>query len=215
MIPINTSYILLKKHLQRGASLSVFTRLSLYSILGFFFTSCGVQYKFTNSAAALSDSSFVYALPYPKGSSKLVVQGYRSKLSHRNRLALDFKMKKGSPVTAARSGIVTRVEESFTRGGANKKYLGKANVIVIRHADGSQAMYAHLQHNGALVNIGDTVKKGQLIGKSGSTGYSALPHLHFIVWGPVPGGGRSQLPTRFLTSSGVKYLKPGKKYKAP
>lgn len=174
-----------------------------------------MQYKFANQELALKDSSYVYTLPFPPGNKSLLVQGYRSKFSHKNRLALDFKMKKGSLVTAAREGVVVRVEESFTKGGTNKKYLGKANMVVIRHADGSQAMYAHLQHNGALVNIGDTVKTGQVIAKSGSTGYSALPHLHFIVWGPVPGGGRSQLPTRFYTRKGIQYLKPGKKYEAP
>ena len=186
----------------------------LFLLLSALCTSCGVQYKFANAELAQRDSSHVYALPYPSGVSRLVVQGYRSKLSHRNRLALDFKMKKGSPVTAAREGIVTRVEESFKKGGTSKKYYGKANVVVIRHADGSQAMYAHLQHNGALVNLGDSVKAGQLIARSGSTGYSALPHLHFIVWGPVPGGGRSQLPTRFRTKKGAAYLKPGKRYES-
>jgi len=182
-------------------------------ILGLF-SSCGVQYKLTNGEADQADSSFVYSLPYPQGKKHLMIQGYRSKLSHKNRLALDFKMKKGSPVTAAREGVVVRVEQGYTKGGYSKKYLGKANVVVIKHSDDSQAMYAHLQHNGALVKVGDSVKVGQVIAKSGSTGYSAMPHLHFIVWGPVPGGGRSQLPTRFQTKSGAKYLKPGKSYRA-
>ena len=165
----------------------------------FSFSSCGVQYQLASEDLAQKDSSFVYTLPYPKGDKHLLIQGYKSKLSHKNRLALDFKMKKGSPVAAAREGVVIRVEERYTKGGYKKKYLGKANVVVIRHSDGSQAMYAHLQHNGALVQVGDSVKAGQVIAKSGSTGYSAMPHLHFIVWGPVPGGGRSQLPTRFQT----------------
>jgi len=176
-------------------------------------SSCGIQYKATGLQADV-DSSPVYDLPFPAGTQRLLIQGYRSSFSHKGRLALDFKMKKGSPVTAAREGVVTRVEERYTKGGTSKKYLGKANVVVIRHEDGSQAMYAHLQHNGAVVNLGDTVKRGQLIAYSGSTGYSALPHLHFIVWGPVPGGGRSQLPTRFRTEKGDAYLKPGKRYKA-
>jgi murein DD-endopeptidase MepM/ murein hydrolase activator NlpD len=186
----------------------------LFSIvLVFLITSCGTQYHFASRKDKGNDTSFVYSLPYPKGTSHFMVQGYNSKLSHQNRLALDFKMKKGSPVTAARDGVVVRVQEGFTKGGISKKYLGKANQVVIRHSDGSQAMYAHLQHNGALVNVGDTVKQGDTIAKSGSTGYSAMPHLHFIVWGPTVSG-RSQLPTRFNTKKGVEYLKPGKWYKA-
>lgn len=177
------------------------------------FTSCGVQHHFTNTETLAKDDSYVYTLPFPKGVSHLLLQGYNSKFSHKKRLALDFIMKKGSPVSAARDGVVVRIIENYTKGGFSKKYLGKANQVVIKHSDGSQAMYGHLQTNGALVNVGDTVKQGQLIGKSGSTGYSALPHLHFIVWGPTAGGGLSQLPTRFNTKNGVKYLKAGKKYR--
>ncbi|MFN2440862.1 MAG: M23 family metallopeptidase [Chitinophagaceae bacterium] len=178
-----------------------------------FFSSCGVQHHFVSTKEAKDDSSYVYALPYPKGVSHLMIQGYKSQFSHRGRLSLDFKMKKGSPVTAARDGIVVRLEEGFSKGGANKKYSRKANQVVILHNDGSQAYYGHIQQNGVLVNIGDSVKVGQVIAKSGSTGFSAFPHLHFVVWGPTPSGGRS-LPTRFLTKKGIRYLRPGRWYRA-
>jgi murein DD-endopeptidase MepM/ murein hydrolase activator NlpD len=184
----------------------------LYSSLLLVLGSCGVQHQFTHTPQTDQDESFVYALPYPKGEKHLLIQGYKSSFSHKARLALDFKMKKGSLVTAAREGVVVRVEERYKKGGVSKKYLGRANQVVIRHSDGSQAMYAHLQFEGALVNVGDTVQQGQVIAKSGSTGYSALPHLHFIVWGPMPNGGRGQIPTRFQTKSGPRYLKPGKSY---
>ncbi len=188
-------------------------------LIGFFFiviifSSCGVQHHFVSNKEAKDDTSYVYSLPYPKGVSYLMVQGYKSQFSHRGRLSLDFKMKRGSPVTAARNGVVVRVEESFSTGGVNKKYLRKANQVIILHSDGSQAYYGHVQQNGVVVNVGDVVKAGQVIAKSGSTGFSAFPHLHFIVWGPTPGGGRSQLPTRFNTKKGIKYLRPGRWYTA-
>ena len=189
-------------------------KLLLFFILVISLGSCGIQHQFTSTSEADEDSSYVYALPYPAGKSHFLLQGYRSKFSHKGRLALDFKMKKGSPVAAAREGVVVRVEESFKKGGINKKYLRKANQVVIRHSDGSQAYYGHLQYNGVLVKPGDTVRVGQVIAKSGSTGYSATPHLHFIVWGPQPGGGRGQLPTRFQTQKGPRYLKPGRSYRA-
>jgi murein DD-endopeptidase MepM/ murein hydrolase activator NlpD len=189
-------------------------KLLLFFILVISLSSCGIQHQFTSTSEADEDSSYVYALPYPAGKSHFLLQGYRSKFSHKGRLALDFKMKKGSPVAAAREGVVVRVEESFKKGGINKKYLRKANQVVIRHSDGSQAYYGHLQYNGVLVKPGDTVRVGQVIAKSGSTGYSATPHLHFIVWGPQPGGGRGQLPTRFQTQKGPRYLKPGRSYRA-
>lgn len=161
-----------------------------------------------------ADSSFVYTLPYPEGTKHLLVQGYNSWFSHKGRLGLDFKMKKGSPILAARNGVVIRVQESFTSGGVNKRFYGKANSVVIKHDDGSQALYGHLKQNGALVQPGDTVHQGQLIAYSGSTGYSAFPHLHFSVWNSSSNGRRMLLPTRFQTSKGIKYLKPGKWYKA-
>jgi len=177
-------------------------------------SSCGRQYHMAAGEHADTDSSFVYTLPFPEGNKHLLVQGYNSWFSHKGRLGLDFKMKKGSPITAARGGVVVRVQEGFTKGGIHRKYYGKANSVIIRHEDGTQALYGHLKHNGALVQVGDTVRQGQLIAYSGSTGYSAFPHLHFSVWGPSPNGRRLLLPTRFHTRSGIKYLKPGKWYKA-
>jgi len=183
-------------------------------LLAFLFASCGRQYHMAAGENADTDSSFVYTLPYPEGNKHLLIQGYNSWFSHKARLGLDFKMRKGSPITAARAGVVVRVQEGFTKGGVNKKYYGKANSVVIRHDDGSQALYGHLKQNGAVVNVGDTIQQGQLIAYSGSTGYSAFPHLHFSVWNATPNGRRQLLPTRFHTRKGIKYLKPGKTYKA-
>ena len=188
-------------------------KISGLLLVPLFLFSCGVQHHFASGSEATADTSYVYALPYPKGKKYLLVQGYNSWFSHRGRLNLDFIMKKGSPVLAARGGVVVSVQESFTKGGRSRKYLRKGNYVTVRHDDGSQAYYGHLAHNGALVNVGDTVRQGQEIALSGSTGYSALPHLHFVVWGPTPKG-RSQLPTRFRTNKGIKYLRPGRWYKA-
>jgi murein DD-endopeptidase MepM/ murein hydrolase activator NlpD len=177
-------------------------------------SSCGVQYHFTSNGDQRHDSSYVYELPYETGRARFLIQGYNSLFSHKHQLALDLRMKKGSAVVAARSGVVVRLEEGFTKGGVSKKYFRKANQVVVRHSDGSMAYYGHLLHNGVLVNLGDSVRQGQVIAKSGSTGYSALPHLHFIVWGPTKNG-RGPLPTRFRTSKGIWYLKPGKWYRRP
>jgi murein DD-endopeptidase MepM/ murein hydrolase activator NlpD len=189
-------------------------KLILFLGISFLLSSCGVQHHFATSEEAEADTTYIYALPYPKGTSHLLIQGYNSKFSHRGRLGLDFKMKRGSPVTAARSGTVVNVQEGATKGGLKSKYLHNGNYVIIRHSDGSQAYYGHLQQNGVLVNIGDRVEQGQVIAKSGSTGYSAFPHLHFITWGQGRSGGRSQLPTRFNTRKGAKYLRPGRWYKS-
>ena len=85
-------------------------------------------------------------------------------------------------------------------------------MVVIQHEDGTRAGYWHLQQNGVLVNVGDTIKQGQPIALSGKTGYSAIPHLHFLVW-TNKNGQWQQIPTRFRTAGGNKYLRPFRSYK--
>ncbi|HEV8283987.1 MAG TPA: M23 family metallopeptidase [Chitinophagaceae bacterium] len=170
------------------------------------------QIKLLQKGIIEDDSSYVYALPYENHTSHLLVQGYFSRFSHKERAALDFKMKRGTKILAARDGVVVRVKEDGNKGGLNKKYRPYGNNIIIQHADGSRAGYWHLQYNGALVNVGDSVKKGQAIALSGKTGYTALPHLHFLVWTFNNNGNWQQVPTHFQTSKGVKYLRPMRKY---
>lgn len=188
-------------------------------LLTFIISSCSVsknplrqQVKQLQKGVLRDDTSYVYALPYEEGKTFRVIQGYFSRFTHKERAALDFNMKRGTRITAAREGVVVRVKEDGTKGGLKKKYRSHGNNIVIQHADGSRAGYWHLKHDGALVNVGDTVKKGQLIALSGKTGFALSPHLHFLVW--RSGGGQwQQVPTRFQTSKGIRYLKGWKKYK--
>ena len=158
--------------------------------------------------------NFAYSLPYEKGKSFLLVQAYKSKLfSHRGELALDFKMKKGTKICAARSGIVVDVKEDSKKGGIGIKYLSQGNHVIIKHDDGTYANYWHLRYNGALVNIADTVIQGQPIGLAGRTGYALFSHLHFeVTTRPYPG--HDQLPTKFVTRKGNRFLKPLHWYKS-
>jgi murein DD-endopeptidase MepM/ murein hydrolase activator NlpD len=156
------------------------------------------------------DTSPVYSLPYSIGRKYLLIQGYNSKMSHAGELSLDFKMKPGTKILAARAGVVEAMKEDSDKGGLNSKFMNDGNHIIIRHDDGSVAMYWHLQKEGVLVNTGDRIEQGQLIGLSGNTGYSAFPHLHFQVQDRL---GRD-IPTRFKTKKGVRYLRPGKWHRA-
>ncbi|MBK6382584.1 MAG: M23 family metallopeptidase [Chitinophagaceae bacterium] len=170
------------------------------------------QVKLLQEGIIKDDTSYVYALPYEEGKTFRVLQGYFTGFTHRERAALDFNMKRGTKITAARDGVVVRAKEDGTLGGLNKKYRSHGNNIVIQHADNSRAGYWHLQHNGALVNVGDSVKKGQVIAISGKTGFAFVPHLHFLVWTSKDGQWQ-QVATRFQTSKGIKYLRGWKKYR--
>jgi len=194
--------------------MKIFLVLAFVFVTGCVASKAPEQIKIRNlqKGRTTEDTSFVYTLPYVAGTSHLVVQGYYSSFSHKNRIALDFKMKKGTKISAARGGIVVRTKEENNLGGLNRKYRQYANYIVIEHADGTRAGYWHLQQNGVLVNVGDTVKQGQVIGLSGKTGYSAFPHLHFLVWG-THNGRWQNLPTRFMTPNGPKYLRPLRRYR--
>ncbi len=155
------------------------------------------------------DNSHIYTLPFAKGNKFLLIQAYNSKMSHQSELALDFKMHKGSKICAARGGVVIATKEDSDVGGLKDEYLLQGNHIIIKHNDGSTAMYWHLQKDGVLVNIGDTIQQGQLIGYSGNTGYTAFPHLHF----QLQNAEGNEIATRFYTKKGVIYLRPGKWYK--
>jgi murein DD-endopeptidase MepM/ murein hydrolase activator NlpD len=156
-----------------------------------------------------NDTSYIYWLPYMAGKKFFLAQAANSHMSHRDELSLDFKMKKGSEICAAREGVVIEVKEDSDKGGLKDEFLSQGNHIIIRHIDGSIAQYWHLEKDGAFVNPGDTVQKGQLIGLSGNTGYTAFPHLHF----QVKNKEGKQILTRFLTRKGIIYLRPAKWYK--
>jgi murein DD-endopeptidase MepM/ murein hydrolase activator NlpD len=113
--------------------------------------------------------------------------------------------------------VVVAMRKDSDKGGLKDEMLSEGNYLMIRHGDGTRANYWHFKKDGVLVNVGDTVQQGQLIGFSGNTGYSAFPHLHFEV---VPGSDDigyknfNQLPTRFYTKKGIMYLRPGKYYRS-
>jgi murein DD-endopeptidase MepM/ murein hydrolase activator NlpD len=125
-----------------------------------------------------------YSLPYAAGLGYPVEQGNCSPSGngHRGaaRFGYDFTMAIGTPLTAARGGVVIHVEESHSDGQVST--TGFDNFIVVAHADGTTALYGHLTRDGALVDQGVTVQRGEEIGRSGNTGNTSnRPHLHFSV----------------------------------
>ncbi|MGD8428370.1 MAG: M23 family metallopeptidase [Balneolaceae bacterium] len=133
---------------------------------------------------AVHDDSYQYSLPFPVGESHKLIQGNNGNFTHnepRSRYAFDFDMPEGNLITAARGGVVVFVEQRFTEGGRDKKFLDHGNQIAICQDDGTIAAYAHIKHNGAIVKVGDRIFAGQTIAFSGNTGYTTGPHLHFVV----------------------------------
>lgn len=119
-----------------------------------------------------------YRLPYEEGKGYPVTQGNHGSLSHTGycEFSWDFGMPEGTKVCAARDGKVVAASEDIVRGGS-----GGGNQIKVDHGDGTFGLYFHLKHQGALVEVGDVVLQGDVIGLSGVTGNATGPHLHFQV----------------------------------
>jgi len=158
--------------------------------------------------------TYEYELPFKKGTSYRVVQGYGGLFSHRYIAAIDFEMPVGTPVCAARGGIIYSYKDDSDEGGFFSKYKDKANYIIIKHDDGSFACYWHLKKNGVLIKSG-RVSEGQQIGLSGATGEVLRPHLHFSVKRILNYEMNSFVKTRFKTSQGVVFLENGESYEKP
>jgi len=82
---------------------------------------------------------------------------------------LDIAGKTGDPIRAAAAGVV--------QYAGWKGNYGKA--VIIEHQDGRQTLYGHMQRT--LVQPGESIARGDIIGRVGSTGHSTGPHLHFEV----------------------------------
>ena len=108
-------------------------------------------------------------------------------------------------VIASKDGIVFKSTKtssiSCKDGGDTSCGGGYGNHIVIQHSDGNYTLYGHLAEGSITVEVGDSVKQGQVIGKVGNSGKSTGPHLHFEV--RVGGDDKSsaQNPLNFVSAS--------------
>lgn len=158
------------------------------------------SYNFGNALQEIFDDDYIYALPYATGKTQSIFQGYHGKFSHQNEYALDFDLKTGSEIFAARDGTVVVVRNNNNYYCPDISCAKYNNKILIMHSDGTFADYSHLKFHGAIVKKGDIIKKNQLIGYSGSTGFASGPHLHFAVFINRIDGKRTYIKTKFKTS---------------
>jgi murein DD-endopeptidase MepM/ murein hydrolase activator NlpD len=151
------------------------------------------------------DENFPYLLPYKHGKRVRVGQGNNGSGTHRGVNAIDFNLNIGDSIFAARSGLVIEVKEDSNKGGNDPKFEPYGNFIKVYHNDGTIGSYVHLEQNGSLVNKGEKVEKGQLLGFSGNTGWSSGPHLHFMV-GQNKDFQNITLPVQFLNYKGELFI---------
>ncbi len=135
-----------------------------------------------------------YPLPWSGGPFRQS-QGANGQYSHftpKGRYAVDIAMPEGTPIRAAREGVV--VSTYNDQAGAKPEPGG--NHVRILHDDGTMGVYLHLQQGSVQVASGQRVRAGTPIARSGNTGRSSGPHLHFVVQRNV-GLAVESIPFRF------------------
>ncbi|MEV0266710.1 M23 family metallopeptidase [Streptomyces sp. NPDC050617] len=113
-----------------------------------------------------------------------------------NHSGQDLVVDTGTPVKSVHGGTVVKAGPN---GGGDGPAYG--NAIVVKHDDNTYSQYAHLSKIG--VHVGQSVKTGQEIGRSGSTGNSTGPHLHFEIR-TTPNYGTAVEPLGFMKAHGDK-----------
>ncbi len=137
----------------------------------------------------LSTHSSMPTFSWLPGMQRQVTQGNNTTFTHKGqqKYAFDFGLWDGLKIRAARGGNVTYLEESLWQNSdPNKVEKGEqdwqpANALRIEHQDGTASWYYHMQQNGVLVDVGDTVHRGDEVAITGNTGNSTNPHLHYQV----------------------------------
>lgn len=89
-------------------------------------------------------------------------------LSHRRHQGIDIGAPEGTPIRAARGGLVVYSDNYIT---------GYGNMVIVLHADGFSTFYAHCRQT--VVAAGQYVARGEILGEVGETGFAGAPHLHF------------------------------------
>lgn len=99
-----------------------------------------------------------------------VITSYGAKTNGKANDGINLAVPEGTPVKAAEDGVVAY---------SGNELKGYGNLVLVRHANGYVTAYAHASE--LLVKRGDTIKRGQIIAKSGQSGEVASPQLHFEI----------------------------------
>ncbi len=99
-----------------------------------------------------------------------VITSYGAKTNGKSNDGINLAVPEGTPIKAAEDGVVAY---------SGNELKGYGNLVLVRHANGYVTAYAHASE--LLVKRGDTIKRGQVIAKSGQSGEVGSPQLHFEI----------------------------------
>ncbi|AXI64255.1 peptidase M23 [Pseudomonas kribbensis] len=152
------------------------------------------QFQYSLGDPAGAAQSYRYPFPWRGGPFRLS-QGANGDYSHygpKNKYAMDIAMPVGTPIIAARAGVVVKIENSQNGRGTDPS----GNFVRVLHDDGTMGVYLHLKQGSVSVREGRRVAVGSPLALSGNTGNSSGPHLHFVVQRNT-GGGLVSIPYQF------------------
>ncbi len=136
----------------------------------------GLERKMLNKVWTRKEGAAEFTLPlgkptspFPEGKDFGVKSIFNGKPAAQPHTGADYAVPAGTPVASVADGTVVAAEDQFFPG----------NAVYIDHGDGLITMYFHLSE--INVKAGQKVEKGNVIGKSGTTGRSTGPHLFFGV----------------------------------
>lgn len=164
----------------------------------------GYRYRWQLGDPNVSPANQTYYFPVQSQLCAHISQSFNGRFSHNkdhSRYAVDIAMDVGTPLVAARAGVVVGVKDDYHMGGVNEYFLDKANYVSVIHDDGTFAGYFHILLGTAVVKPGDKVSVGQLLARSGSSGFSSGPHLHFVIY-QNKGFKQLSIPFQFVTKNG-------------
>jgi murein DD-endopeptidase MepM/ murein hydrolase activator NlpD len=130
-----------------------------------------VEEKPVAEAAPVKSSEATGALPTFRWPVRgKVITSYGAKTNGKSNDGINLAVPEGTPVKAAEDGVVAY---------SGNELKGYGNLVLVRHSNGYVTAYAHASE--LLVKRGDTIKRGQIIAKSGQSGEVGSPQLHFEI----------------------------------
>jgi murein DD-endopeptidase MepM/ murein hydrolase activator NlpD len=99
-----------------------------------------------------------------------VITNYGAKTNGKANDGINLAVPEGTPIKAAEDGVVAY---------SGNELKGYGNLVLVRHSNGYVTAYAHASE--LLVKRGDTIRRGQIIAKSGQSGEVGSPQLHFEI----------------------------------
>jgi murein DD-endopeptidase MepM/ murein hydrolase activator NlpD len=122
-------------------------------------------------AASVKPSEATGALPTFRWPVRgKVITSYGAKTNGKSNDGINLAVPEGTPIKAAEDGVVAY---------SGNELKGYGNLVLVRHSNGYVTAYAHASE--LMVKRGDTIKRGQIIAKSGQSGEVGSPQLHFEI----------------------------------